>query len=210
MANAISPYEFAGSESHTRLTYSRFLPWFDGCSRVIDVATGRGIFLQQLQDRGIQAHGVDRSADSIASCSARGVRNVVQADAIGYLKSNPGHFDGLFCAHLVEHLDLAELEELLRAAATALTSGGIAVFVTPNTEDIVTMSHVFWLDLTHVRPYPVALLARLCIAAGFTDVRTGAIATFAAWRARPRRAIMKLVLGPYSGRENGYVICRAR
>jgi hypothetical protein len=99
---------------------------------------------------------------------------------------------------------------LLHAAATALTSGGTAVFVTPNTEDIVMMTHLFWLDLTHVRPYPVALLARLCSVAGFIDVRTGGVASHASLRARPRRAIMKLVLGRYSGRENGYVICRAR
>ena len=36
--------------------------------------------------------------------------------------------------------------------------GGKLVVVTPNVADLWTMTEAFWLDLTHIRPYPLPLL----------------------------------------------------
>ena len=49
-------------------------------------------------------------------------------------------------------------------------SGGRLLVVTPNSRNLIVLSEVFWLDPTHVRPYPRALVERLGRAAGFTTV----------------------------------------
>ena len=54
---------------------------------------------------------------------------------------------------------------------------------TPNIQNHIVWSQVFWLDPTHVRPYPRPLLERLGEAAGFL-----VLASFDDANTRPRRA----------------------
>jgi hypothetical protein len=47
------------------------------------------------------------------------------------------------------------------------------IVVTPNLRDWRTLTANFWLDPTHVRPYPPALLASLFTAAGMELIGSG-------------------------------------
>jgi len=75
-------------------------------------------------------------------------------------------FDGVWCAHLIEHLDPPRAQRLLMGAARVLRHGGILVLLTPNAGDVAVMGEAFWEDPGHVRPYPKELLRGLAAAAG--------------------------------------------
>jgi O-antigen chain-terminating methyltransferase len=71
---------------------------------------------------------------------------------------------------VVEHFSTDELIEVVELAARAIRPGGLIVLETQNPENVVVGSSSFYLDPTHQRPIPPALLAFLVGARGFGDV----------------------------------------
>ena len=67
--------------------------------------------------------------------------------------------DGIFCAQVVEHLPPGRLPEMIRLAASRLERGGVLAIETPNPECLAIFASHFYLDPTHARPVPHALLA---------------------------------------------------
>jgi hypothetical protein len=91
----------------------------------------------------------------------------------------------------------------------ALREGGILLLVTPNPEDITIISEVFWLDPTHVRPYPKLLLQSRLRSTGF---RVKLARQFLGnWRMVPRRSwpmyfVRRILLGRHFGKPNTMVL----
>ena len=149
---------FRGSEDYVKAGQQLYLPYFAGRTRVLDLGCGRGEFLELLGAAGIEAHGIDLSTESVARCRAKGLDAAV-ADLFAYLAVQPeGELGGLFCAQVVEHLPPERLPELIRLAARSLEPGGIIAIETPNPECLAIFATHFYLDPTHTRPVPHALL----------------------------------------------------
>lgn len=146
-----------------------YLRWFANARRVLDIGCGEGKFLELLRDAGITAFGVDASPSAVAACRAHG-HEVVCGDAVAMLQDPGDSFDGALIAHVVEHLAPERVAELIGAAAGRLAPGARLVLVTPNVRSLVVLEETFWLDPTHVRPFPRLLLERLCQAAGLQVV----------------------------------------
>jgi O-antigen chain-terminating methyltransferase len=70
-----------------------------------------------------------------------------------------GSLHGIFCAQVIEHLAPAQLPEMIRLATRALRRGGVLAIETPNPECLAIFATHFYLDPTHTRPVPHALLA---------------------------------------------------
>jgi hypothetical protein len=92
----------------------------------------------------------------------------------------------------------------------ALRPGGLLLLITPNPEDICIMSDIFWLDPTHVRPYPKLLLQTMMESAGFR-VRLakqflGSWRLVGSRRHLPGFLLRRLLLGRYFGRPNTLVL----
>lgn len=174
-------YEFGGSIESVRNYQRGLIKYFQGCRRVLDLGCGRGVFLKLLAESGIEGVGVDSSAEAVAFCKRQGLENVSQQDIFHYLKNllskAPTHskqdFDGIFCSHLIEHLDLVSAEELLNLCYKVLSPGGRIVVITPNPESPKVMGLIFWLDPTHVRPYPQPLLESMLKKSGFKIIDKG-------------------------------------
>jgi hypothetical protein len=82
-------------------------------------------------------------------------------------------------SQIIEHLDGPSAEELAQLCFEALQPGGILILVTLNPENLTAITKTFWLDPTHIRPYPLDLLAELLKSAGFEILAGGgASATF--------------------------------
>jgi SAM-dependent methyltransferase len=160
------PAQVAAIQRHHVRFFSRA-----GAGKVLDLACGRGIFLELLSAAGIAASGVDSNPEAVAECHAKGFTGVAEGDVLEFLaarRAAGSTYTGIYCSHLIEHLPGEHGIELIAAAASVLAPGGRLVVVTPNIANPEVWTRVFWLDPTHQRPYPRLLLETLFEEAGFT------------------------------------------
>jgi len=205
----VSLYEFGGSEELVRRICHRFLPQFQSCKHVLDLGCGRGTFLELLKEKGIYATGVDNAQEAVDACRAKGLLTVVKDDILSFLSDKVDAYDGIFCSHVIEHLKYEDGLRLLQLCYRALRAGGTLVAVTPNCSDLQVLGEIFWLDPTHVRFYPQALLERMAALLGYERIKSGSM--LGSWRAIPRRTIplyllRRLLLGKYYGKRNTYLV----
>jgi SAM-dependent methyltransferase len=150
---------------------ARYLDLLAANPPVVDIGCGRGELVELLAARGVEAVGVDIDSSMVAEARGRGL-DVRLADGIGYLRNaEPGSVGAVVATHLVEHIELADLVELLELAASRLRPGGVLVVETPNPTSLIVLGNSFILDPTHLRPLHPSLLSFLCEGAGFRDVR---------------------------------------
>jgi SAM-dependent methyltransferase len=151
---------------------SHYLPFFNG-GPVLELACGRGEFLELLRDAGIEGEGVDSDEGMVEQATRAGLR-VTQADAVSALEQRADDsLRGIFSAHFAEHLQPEVLEHVIAESARALGPGGTFVAATPNAACLSVLGHDFWRDPTHVRFYEPRLLAFYCAKAGMEVVETG-------------------------------------
>lgn len=139
---------------------------FADCDHVLDIGCGAGIFLDCLRRQGIDAIGVER--DPIVAEYGRGMGlQILTHDAIDFLETTEQRFDGVYCAHFVEHLPIEAVEKLLRLMFRVLKPGGLLVLIFPDPESIRSQLLGFWRDPEHVRFYHPELVLSMAMAVGF-------------------------------------------
>lgn len=109
-----------------------------GRRRVLDYGCGVGYLLPHLCARVPEAYGADPSQESIARTNERlaGTPSFKGAFLIDELRARKLSFDAVLCVEVVEHLDDAALDTVLADIRGLLAPGGVAVFSTPNNEDL--------------------------------------------------------------------------
>lgn len=134
----------------------------------LDLGCGRGEWLELLKDHQLSASGIDLDDSMLSACRSRGL-NVQTGDAIAHLKSLPADSLSIVSGfHIAEHLSLGDLEALIKEALRVLKPAGLLILEAPNTENLVVGTSSFYLDPTHQRPLPSALLSFLVGYLGFT------------------------------------------
>ena len=142
-----------------------------GHQPVVDIGCGRAELLESLAARGVEVVGVEPDPGMVAEGRDRGV-TVHQALAGEYLRSVPdASLGSIITTHVVEHLPLDALIEMLELSVRKLRPGGVFVGETPNPASLIVLGNSYILDPTHVMPLHPSLLAFLCESAGFRDVR---------------------------------------
>lgn len=170
-------YEFLryiGVTPETQKRIQRFyLPLFEGCELVVDLGCGDGDFLELLKERGVEAIGVDRDPRCWAAAQGRGLE-VICKDIFDYLQElDQESVDGIFSAHLVEHLPYEKVIELFRLSYRALKKGGRIVITTPNVRGLIAHLEMFYMHFGHVSFYHPKLLCFLLEHVGFEATETG-------------------------------------
>ena len=133
----------------------------------LDLGCGRGEWLELLKDNQFTAAGVDLDDGMLSACRSRGL-NVQTGDAIAHLKSLPADSLSIVSGfHIAEHLSLEDLQTLIKEALRVLKPAGLLILEAPNTENLVVGTSSFYLDPTHQRPLPSALLSFLVGYLGF-------------------------------------------
>lgn len=156
---------FRGSREDISQRQRAFLPYFEKCSRVLDIGCGRGEFLEILRDQGVRGIGVDSDPDMVAFCRSRQLE-VEQSDAITYLERlEDRSLDGIFIDQVIEHLEPQYLVQLLARCYQKMKSGHIVV------ETVNPLSYTsfvnFYIDMTHTRPVHPDTLQYLLGSVGF-------------------------------------------
>ena len=143
-----------------------YVPHFQGCRKVLDLACGSGIFLELLAEQGIPALGVERNPAVVAWVKQHGW-DIVEQDAFAFLERTTETYDGVFCSHFLEHLPFEQVLRLFELLAPRVVAGGTVVLVVPNPESVRMQLFGFWRDPEHVRFYHPELLEAVCQHAGF-------------------------------------------
>jgi SAM-dependent methyltransferase len=166
-------YSYMGYDpDNAKAGLAHYLPFF-ACGPVLELACGRGEFLELLRDAGIEGEGVDLDEGMVERAVAGGLR-VAHGDAVSDLEQRPDDsLRGVFSAHFAEHLQPEVLEHVIAESARVLAPGGVFIAATPNAACVSVMGHDFWRDPTHIRFYEPRLLAFYCAKAGMEVVETG-------------------------------------
>ena len=127
----------------------------------LDIGCGRGEWLELLTKNNISAKGVDLDEGMLKACKDLNL-NAIHDDGIEYLKTQED--ESLICVsafHVVEHISFENLQILVEESLRVLKPGGILIMETPNPENIKVATENFYLDPTHIKPIPSALLTFL-------------------------------------------------
>ena len=130
---------------------------------VLDVGCGIGRSLVNLggADAGV---GVDPNRDAIETCRARGLVAFTPEEFTASPFAQPGRFDALLIAHVLEHLTHVAAIDLIKSYLPYVRSGGRAMFITPQEAGYRS-------DATHVEFVDLARLDELARACGLTPER---------------------------------------
>lgn len=169
---------FRGTRAEIKERGRFYLPYLQerGLGRpkmpILDLGCGRGEWLELLRDEGLEARGIDTNRVFLESCRELGL-NVKEDDLLAHLQSlrdaSVGAVTGF---HIIEHLPLDVLVQVVDETVRVLKPGGLAIFETPNPQNVLVGSHNFYIDLTHRNPLPPLSAQFLLEARGLCEVRT--------------------------------------
>jgi 2-polyprenyl-3-methyl-5-hydroxy-6-metoxy-1,4-benzoquinol methylase len=109
--------------------------------RTLDVGCGIG---RNLETLGAGSVGVDHNTASVVAARARGVEALTVDEWATSPLREPGSFDAILLAHVIEHMSEPDAVELLRMYLPYLKPGGKVFFVCPQERGYAS-------DPTHVR-----------------------------------------------------------
>lgn len=146
--------KYRGSEEEIKNRLKVYISYLNNFRiyRCLDIGCGRGEWLELLSDNGYDVMGVDLNQDFVDRCNNKGL-NVKKQDALSFLKEcEDNSFDMISGFHIIEHIEVDELNQIIEECNRVLTPNGLIIFETPNPKNISVGSCNFYLDSTHIRP----------------------------------------------------------
>lgn len=165
-------HQFEGSQNIREQLYSPFLRCFTHGDFVIDLGAGDGTWLRLLLDYGVNGVGVDLDLAKVNEMKTVGL-SAVHANVIDYANSLSFQLDGLTMFHIIEHMNPVDAIQIIREVSKKFTYRGRIIIVTPNFKNANVAQNNFWLDITHLRPYPIELLNAILSTLGFRTIIFG-------------------------------------
>jgi SAM-dependent methyltransferase len=149
--------------------YLPLLADLDHAAPILELGCGDGALLEYLAQRGFStATGIDVSPEQVAVAKARGL-DVVCADALAYLETQPSSQAAIVAVDVLEHLTRDELLHLADGMFGALRPGGRLLIQTANGAGLFP-GQVIYGDLTHQTVFTPGSLSQLLTQAGFRSL----------------------------------------
>lgn len=161
--------KFRGSTEDIKNRQSIYIEYFKNCRNVLDIGCGRGEFLSLMKKNSIGAKGVDINEDMVLFCQKNDLE-VSRNNALSYLSSlSDKTLDGIFSAQVVEHLQPADLINMVKLSYNKLQYGSYFISETINPLCVMA-SQWFYLDLSHVRLIHPDTIRFIMESVGFRDI----------------------------------------
>ena len=147
---------FRGDEAQVKEALSRYQGFFER-GKVVDLGCGRGEFLEILQEKGIEAEGIDLNQEMVEYCREKGL-TCHQDDLLAWLVNQPDEsLAGIFSSQVIEHLPPSYLRQLIQQAYFKLAPGGKIILETINPTSVFALVQIYFLDFSHSQPiHPLA------------------------------------------------------
>ena len=168
--------QFRGTRADIKERATIYLPVIDMAKAgsetapILDIGCGRGEWLELLKENELHAQGVDVNHVMVSQCEALGLE-VINGDAIDYLRTIKSNSLGAVTGmHIIEHIPFKRLIALFDEVLRVLKPGGVAIFETPNPENLIVGACNFYYDPTHLSPLPPEPMRFVMEARGFGSI----------------------------------------
>lgn len=163
-------HQFEGTDLDTTRIAKHLSEYFSGCKSVLDLGCGQGSMLRVLRNQGKKVQGVEADPSLVQRLISDGlqVQKGIVPDDLDSLEFD--EFDGVFLGHIVEHLSPDDAERVFDWISRKILDKGKVLIQTPDISNPLVSMDNFWLDASHVRPYPVKLLKAMLSKSGFIPV----------------------------------------
>lgn len=148
--------------------YIKYVPK-NSDKKFLDIGCGRGEFLSLLKENNICAKGIEINKLEADLLTHKGF-DVINIEAIKFLKNTADIFSGISLIEVVEHLSFDDIFELISLAYNKIEFGGKIIIETLNPQNISNLKF-FYLDLTHIRPVNFQTLQFMCEFVGFKNCK---------------------------------------
>ena len=119
----------------------------------------------------MQGKGVERNRVLVEECRQAGL-DVIESDILTYLCALPNSSIGAVTGfHIIEHLPFEVLLDLFDETVRVLQPGGVAIFETPNPQNVLVSTLEFYNDPTHRTPLPSTLLKFIAEVKGLQRIK---------------------------------------
>jgi O-antigen chain-terminating methyltransferase len=137
----------------------------------LDVGCGRGEFLKILNEAAVPAKGLEINREDYKNLKSRDF-DVKLVDANTFLEGiDDNTLTGLSSFQVIEHLTQEYLKKFLKLAYRKIALNSVIILETVNPKCSYALSNFFYLDPSHIRPYPPELLKLLLEWYGFRDIK---------------------------------------
>jgi 2-polyprenyl-3-methyl-5-hydroxy-6-metoxy-1,4-benzoquinol methylase len=141
--------------------------WLPLTGKAVDLGAGRGEMVKIMNERGLDAHGIDSNLSVVNDANKRGIE-VKHQEIDDFLRSTEAaSLEAITAIQVVEHVDTPVLERWFQQIFKLLKPNGVFIAETPNPHAIDAFK-AFWIDTTHQRLYYPESILHMAQAAGFS------------------------------------------
>ncbi|MDQ7733684.1 glycosyltransferase [Halomonas sp. SpR1] len=134
---------------------------------VVDLGSGRGEWLELMQENGWPAKGIDTNESMAKACNESGLHVEVNDALTALQQTKTNTLAAVTGFHIAEHIPFDSLVTLIQEVHRALVPGGVLILETPNPENLTVGLWSFYLDPTHLHPLPPPLLHFVATDSGY-------------------------------------------
>jgi len=173
--------KFRGSRDSILKRYEEYYRFVEKTpQKSLDIGCGRGEWVELLQAKGIDAHGVDLNSAMLQVGKDAGIDNLHEADAFAFLEAAPAHsYDLITAYHIIEHIPFEKLLLLLSQIKRVAKEGATILLETPNPANLQVAATHFYNDPTHLNPLPSRVMEFMLEYLGFFEVKAHHINPYA-------------------------------